>query len=264
MPRRAEWSSLFDRNDCHSLYSIEEQGFTIGIGVATGADSIFISNELKGRIEDELLMPIINARDLSNDRFNWSGKYLLNPYSPSGELITLEDYPKAHAYLSDFRKKLEQRHIVKNNRQWYSLIDRIKPGLCTSHKILLPDISGNRYVFVDKGEYYPSHNLYYITGNNSEALETLAALLMSDFVRQQIRSVSNCMNGGFPRWQSQSLRKLRIPEIRQISTHNRECLMSAYIDRDNQGINDVTERIIRECRRRVPATNPSAVQLSLF
>ena len=264
MPRGAQWDVLFDQCGCHSLYTIEEQGFSIGIGVATGADSIFISNELKGRIEDELLMPIINARDLSNDNFNWSGRYLLNPYSLSGELVSLEDYPKAYSYLSGFREKLERRHIVRNKRQWYSLIDRIKPGLCNSHKILLPDISGNKYVFVEKGNYYPSHNLYYITGGNTADLEILAAVLMSDFVRRQIKSISNCMNGGFPRWQSQYLRKLRIPEIKQISLSDRAYLIRAYRDRDHSEINSVTDEIVRGCRRREKTTNPIAVQLSLF
>ena len=47
--------------------TIEEQGFKIGVGVATGADGIFISKDIKGLVEDELLIPSLNARDLKGN-----------------------------------------------------------------------------------------------------------------------------------------------------------------------------------------------------
>ena len=33
-------------------------------------------------------------------------------------------------------------------------------------KLLIPDINGSMRVVYDKGEYYPHHNLYYITSND--------------------------------------------------------------------------------------------------
>lgn len=45
-PEGEDWTSMFNSFD-KGLSLIEEQGFKIGIGVATGADKIFISTELR-------------------------------------------------------------------------------------------------------------------------------------------------------------------------------------------------------------------------
>ena len=85
-PSGDDWSSIFNSAN-QSLHLIEEQGFKIGIGVATGADSIFISKGFKGLVEDELLLPVIGAKDLSGNAFRWGEKQFLNPYDTEGKLL---------------------------------------------------------------------------------------------------------------------------------------------------------------------------------
>lgn len=101
MSTTEDWSQMF----CgfahnNTLWSIEEQGFHIGIGIATGADNIYISPTLKENVEEELLLPAINARDLTGNKKNWHGEYLLNPYNEKGELIDLSHFPKAKRYIT--------------------------------------------------------------------------------------------------------------------------------------------------------------------
>ena len=218
MPQGDDWTDAFLTTSYYStLRSIEEQGFKIGIGVATGADAIFISGKLPDEVENELIIPTISGRDLRGDQLNWQKKYLLNPYNADGTLIDLDRYPRAKQYLESHRERLSARHIAKKvSSRWYRTIDRIVPSLQTEPKIVLPDMSGNAFVFVDEGQYYPLHNIYYIKGRTLKYLKVLAALLMSDFVRNQLASVTNKMNGGFARWQTQHLRKLRLPDIQVI------------------------------------------------
>ena len=183
-------------------------------------------------------MPGVNARDLRGNRFQWQGEYLLNPYNADGSLVNLADYPKASAYLESHREKLSSRHIAKKApSRWYKTIDRISPTLMSKPKILLPDMSGNTFVFVDDGNFYPLHNIYYITGNSSIKLRLLAAFLMSDFVRQQLSNVTNHMNGGFSRWQSQHLRKLRLPDLNTIASDDVQQILSSYESRQISAIN---------------------------
>ena len=259
------WDEIFLKDNFKSLTSIEQQGFTIGIGVATGADRIFISSSFKNLIEDELLLPLISAKDLSRDQFNWSGKLLLNPYDATGALINLDKFPKAKKYLELHKTDLSERHIVKKGRGWFSLIDNIKHDLLMKPKILLPDISGNKTVFIDRGNYYPAHNIYYVSGSNAENLELLAAILMSEFVRSQIECISNKMNGGFPRWQAQSIRKLKIPLLSEITSDYRHVLRTAYRHRNFDLINSTVSRIIESQQdfTRMP-TVPKTFQPSLF
>lgn len=261
-----DWSEIYSKENYNRFQTIVEQGFTIGIGVATGADKIFVSRMFPGKIESELLLPLINARDLQNDNMDWNGRYILNPYDNSGRLIDIDLFPQAKMYLESHKNKLCDRHIVKNNRVWYALIDKIKPSLLSQPKILLPDISGNKVIFVDEGRFYPAHNIYYITGKSLEDLKLLAAILMSEFSRNQISEISNKMNGGFPRWQSQALRKLRIPEIGLIPDHVRIEMLDAYSNRDLSRINSLmTEVINSQNNNRICGVKRNApYQLSLF
>lgn len=92
-PEGEDWTSMFNSFD-KGLSLIEEQGFKIGIGVATGADKIFISTELKDKVEEDLLLPVIGARDLSGDCMKWGGKYFLNPYSKMVNLLSWTNIPE--------------------------------------------------------------------------------------------------------------------------------------------------------------------------
>ena len=237
-PHDDDWSDAFIQADHSQLYTIEELGFKIGIGVATGADKIFISSELPDLVEAELLLPALNAKDLRGDTMRWHQEYLLNPYTSTGELISLSRYPQAARYLESHREKLADRHVARKNiSKWYKTIDRINPKLKAEAKILLPDMSGNRYIFVDEGQFYPLHNLYYVTGHSVRKLKILSAVLMSDIIRQQIGSITNNMNGGFPRWQSQYLRKLKVPDLMSMDTTSEDQLIQSYDERNIEAVN---------------------------
>lgn len=265
-PNSEDFSCIFHKSQYSELPTIEEQNFSIGIGVATGADRIFITKDLKYNIEEELLLPIVCAKDLSGNKFQYNGLYLLNPYDKFGSLIDINNYPKAKAYLEQYRTVLQQRHIVKNNRKWYALIDRVKTDLQHKSKILLPDISANSYIFIDNGNYYPSHNIYYIISNydDEEQLLLLAAILMSDTVKEQLLNLSNKMNGGFPRWQSQVLRKLRIPHISGINSDIKAQLISAYKCFNLSEINRIVRQLFDVSATYVNPQKRVYSQLSLF
>ena len=245
MPIDNDWTAVFASELNPAFQTIEQQGFKIGIGVATGADSIFVSSELPQMIEEELILPSINARDLRGNRLNWKGEYLFNPYNQDGTLVDLSLYPKAQSYLESHRTQLSSRHVArKSPSKWYKTIDRINPSLVSQPKILLPDISGNTYIFVDDGGFYPLHNIYYITGRSAVQLRLLAALLMSDFTRSQLASVTNKMNGGFSRWQSQHLRKLRLPVLNTLSSEDVQDILLSYERKEVASINSTLQKYI--------------------
>jgi hypothetical protein len=73
---------------------------------------------------------------------------------------------------------LLKRHIAKKKPHlWFKTIDKITSSLTNTDKILLPDISGNSHLFVDEGNFYPHHNLYFISGQDHQKLKLLAAIL---------------------------------------------------------------------------------------
>ena len=266
MPIGTDWSEAFyaKNSNASQLFSIEQLGFKIGIGVATGADSVFISKELPEKVEPELIMPGINAKDLRGNQMQWQGEYLLNPYKPNGDLVNLDDYPRAKSYLESHRGRLSSRHIAKKApSRWYKTIDRISSSLLKQPKILLPDMSGNTYVFVDEGHYYPLHNIYYVTGGSIKQLRLLAAFLMSDFVREQLSAVTNRMNGGYARWQSQHLRKLRLPDISAISEDEAHTLITYYEQMDADAINQLVNDFVCNPMKQSNRKTTSVIELTL-
>jgi hypothetical protein len=60
---------------------------------------------------------------------------------------------------------------------------------------------------------------------------------MSEFVRNQLDELGNKMNGGYIRWQSQNIKKLRVPIIDSIPSDLARKLHQAYHLKDYQEIN---------------------------
>jgi tRNA1(Val) A37 N6-methylase TrmN6 len=210
--------------------SIEEQGFSIGIGVATGADRIMIVSKADVEIEDDILLPLITRKDVEDDRIVWTDRYVINPFAGgTARLVSLECYPLLKSYLDKHRKALEGRHVAKADpARWYRTIDRITPTLLHEPKLLVPDISSRKAIVLDKGQYYPHHNFYYITGNGIKNLEVLRALLCTEFVRRQVAEKGVLMSGGTLRWQAQTLRKLRLPNILALPEEAKNAIIAAY------------------------------------
>ena len=238
----SNWFLKLNNGQAHyrNLDNIENQGFKIGIGVATGCDSVFIRTDFRKHVEKKLLLPILTSKDMKGDNLKWSGNYILNPFDQNGRLIDLKKYPKAMRYFLANEDLLRKRYVVqKNKNHWYRTIDKIKYNLTFTPKIILPDITGNRFIFIDDGHYYPHHNLYYIIGKDQKMLMTLAAILMSDFIKEQLFELGNKMNGGYPRWQSQNLKKLLIPRIEAMPATTIDELLKAYGNRNFDKINDL-------------------------
>ncbi len=201
--------------------SIEDsaEATVIGIGVATGADHVYVREGKDSRIEDSCQVPLLMAGDISPDRLDWSGHYLIDPFDPtdSGELRDLEYHPGLAQYFESHRAVLQARHVAKKRPgAWYRTIDRVTHALIQTPKLVIPDIQAGGVVGFDRGGFYPHHNVYWITSQGWN-LQALQALVRSNLVLDQIRAHSVQMRGGSLRYQAQVLRKLRLPEFRTLS-----------------------------------------------
>lgn len=246
-PVNSSWQNLFLTYNLNhnALLGIMEQSFEIGIGVATGADKVFIRNKYElDEIEKSRLLPLIKSTDLKNNKLNWGEHFVINPYE-NEKLCNLDDYPNLKNYLIKHKATLIKRHTAqKAPDKWYKTIDKIKPELQHKAKILLPDLTGNNIIFIDEGKFYPHHNIYYITGADIASLKILASILMSEFVKEQMSQIGIRMNGGLPRFQSQVLKKLKVPNIKFISSADKNELINSY---DNQDLNTINKLVEKYC-----------------
>lgn len=223
--------------------TLEEAGCKVGIGVATGADKAFIGDFEALDVEPDRKLPLATTRDIQSGEVHWRGQGVINPFADEGGLVDLNDYPRLRRYLDARKEVIAARHCAqKSPAGWYRTIDRIFPALANKPKLLIPDIKGAAHIVYEPGELYPHHNLYYVT---SEAwnLRALQAVLLSEVTRLFMATYSTKMRGGYLRFQAQYLRRLRIPEWRDVPEPLRAELIEAATKRDIAACNRATFRL---------------------
>ena len=192
---------------------LELVGCRVGIGVATGADRVFLCDFDALDVEDSRKLPLAVNRDVEGGSFTWHGMGVVNPWADDGGLVSLDDYPRLAAYMAPHREALARRHTAKDDpdRRWYKTIDRITTPLTWQPKLLVPDIRGDGdAISYDPGTAYPHHNLYYITSTTWD-LRALQALLRSGVARLFVDAYAVRIGGGYLRFQAQYLRRIRLP-----------------------------------------------------
>ena len=218
------------------LPDMESAGCRVGIGVATGADSVFIGKYDDLRVEPSRKLPLAMAADLTGTRLTWRGSGVINPFEPDGSLANLERYPLFGSYIRKHQARLVARHCAKRSAEgWYRTIDRIWTGLTSTPKLLIPDIKGEPTVVYDPGHFYPHHNLYHVVSDRWE-LPALATVLRSSLAVVFVSSYCIRMSGGFLRFQAQYLRRIRVPRWESLTEHQRRALREASDTLDLQVI----------------------------
>jgi len=195
---------------------LEAAGCKVGIGVATGADAIFIGSDAALNVEPERKLPLVTTKDIRNGRVEWGGLFVLNPFETDGGLVDPEEYPKFRAYIERHRDLIQKRNVAgRNPNGWFRTIDRIHAPLTNTSKLLIPDIKGSAHVVLESGHYYPHHNLYFVTSESWD-LHILQMILSSRVAHAFIAAYSPRMRGNFLRFQAQYLRRIRIPRFEEM------------------------------------------------
>jgi Eco57I restriction-modification methylase/TaqI-like C-terminal specificity domain len=225
--------------------TIEEAGCKVGIGVATGADQVFIGKFEDLDVESDRKLPLVMTRDILEGSVKWRGLGVINPFGADGKLVSLKEYPKLAAYFGRHGSTIKARHVSKKNPHgWYRTIDRIYPELTSVPKLLIPDIKGEAHIVYEPGKLYPHHNLYFITAKEWD-LRALQAVLLSDVTRVFITLYSTKMRGGYLRFQAQYLRRLRVPRWRDVPAALRTELIKAGKSRDAVACNAAAAKLYK-------------------
>ena len=209
----------------------EATGTKVGIGVATGADAVFVTSD-PTVVESDRLLPLAMAYDTKAGKVEWSGHYLVDPWRPDGKLVDLAVYPKLAAYYQANADVLRKRQIAgRYTEGWYRTIDRVTHSLLRRPKLYFPDMKLEAHPVLDTGATYPHHNLYFVV---SEAwdLEVLGGLLLSKVAELFVASYCVKMRGGTLRFQAQYLRRIRVPDPDAMALDVREGLRDAFRRRD--------------------------------
>lgn len=229
----------------HPLIEDDIHGIKIGIGVATGADRVYIVNHATQKIdvESEVLIPIVTTRDIASGEIRWSGKYVINPFLPNGSLIDLDKFPKLKRYFDVHGEAIKKRNVAKKSgSKWYRTIDRIYPELVKTPKLLIPDVKADNHIVKDDGGFYPHHNLYYVLPGEWD-IDALRAILLSAVTRFFIWSYAVKMRGDFLRYQAQYLRRIHLPAPKSIPVAQLHALSNPALVADRETLDQVVAEV---------------------
>lgn len=216
---------------------LEEVGCKVGIGVATGADKVFIAPFDSLEVGKARKLPLVSTKDIESGIVQWKGLGVINPFRDDGGLVDLAKNPLLSNYLGRHADQIRRRNVSKKNpRSWYRTIDRIYPDLARRPKLLIPDIKGESHVVYEEGRLYPHHNLYYVTSEEWD-LRALQAVLLSGIAKLFISMYSTEMRGGYLRFQAQYLRRIRLPLWKDVPGNLRKKLVAAAKKQDLDACN---------------------------
>ena len=246
-----------------------EEELQLGIGIATGADDIFVHHGKPAAVDNKHLLPLAISKDIRSGTLQWSEHYLISPYNPeTNQLYNLTDAIDLKKYFEKYKSILSKRHCAqKASSQWYRTIDKVSFPLLHKKKLLIPDIQAGGCVALDEtGAYYPHHNVYWLTSNTWN-LFALCVLLRSEFVTSQVRMYSPQLRGGSLRYQAQVLRKVRIPRYSQLSNAQVSQLVKLYHEKNTSIVDEAVNQIINTVRENLshqPLSYQPFKQLELF
>jgi adenine-specific DNA-methyltransferase len=221
----------------------ESSGTRVGIGVATGADRVFVTADTSV-VEADRLLPLAMAYDTMAGRLEWSEHHLVNPWrADGGGLVDLDDFPRLRAYFEAHGKQLNGRNVARRRpHDWFRTIDRVDPALTGRRKLLFPDIKASIHPVLDDGDTYPHHNLYFVVSRDWD-LEVLGGLLLSRVAQLFIEAYAVRMRGNYLRFQAQYLRRIRVPRPGDVGKRDARALRTAFRKRDVDRATAVAERL---------------------
>lgn len=218
---------------------IEDVDCKIGIGVATGNDSVYIKT-VELDIEKSQKLPLAMASEIKTGKIESKGTILVNPWTKKGKLVNLEDFPKLKKYYEDNEELIRKRYVAKKSPDsWYKTIDKVNHDLISKEKLLIPDIKGKSNIVYDEGKFYPHHNLYFIVSNGDWEVRAIEGIMKSEVTQFFISKYSLRMRGGYLRYQAQFLRRIRIPNREETSDSLVKNLIKAVISSDDDAINNI-------------------------
>ncbi|MEU1307288.1 Eco57I restriction-modification methylase domain-containing protein [Streptomyces cinnamoneus] len=219
-----------------------QTGTKVGIGIATGADKVFLTKN-KDLVEEDRLLPMAMVRDTTSGALDWDGTYLVNPWMASGDLVDLAAYPRLATHFEQHGEALRKRYVaVKQPDRWYKTIDKVDHRLTRRPKLLFPDMKLTIHPVLDEGALYPHHNLYYIVSDVWD-MRVLGGLLLSKVAEAFVEAYAVKMRGGTLRFQAQYLRKIRVPNPEAIKESDRVALAEAFDKRDVKAATRVALRV---------------------
>lgn len=193
--------------------TLKEAGFEVRVGPALGCTEAFVLPiDHADEVEAELLRPWLSPSDVRDGSIRDASRVVICMYDDQGKLRDIERFPKAKAWLSRYRHKLEQRSIVRKQAAvWYRPIDKATAAAWKGPKLLVPELSKTPRLALDTSGAVPAHGLYSIEAGDADMeLAELAAKLGDGYFASEMSKLAPKASGGYVRCYKRFIERLFI------------------------------------------------------
>lgn len=219
---------------------LEDAGVRLGIGVASGCDEVFITED-RALVEEERLLPLFFMRDWRAGRRDMT-KCLVNPWNADGTLVNLDDFPRLRAYYVSHQDRLRRRRVARDYPlAWYRTLDKPNRSLMGHEMLLFPDMAARSDPVYSDGSRYPHHNCYWMTSSEWD-IKALGGLMMSDLVEGYVDAFGVKMRGSTLRFQAQYLRMVHIPRSTEVDEVTKRKLAEAFATGNRELANEASRQ----------------------
>ena len=219
---------------------LEDAGVRLGIGVASGCDEVYITEDL-GLVEEDRLLPLFFMRDWRAGHRKGT-KCLVNPWRDDGTLVDLDSYPKLKGYFEEHEERLRARRVAKDHpASWYRTLDKPDHSLMGQEMLLFPDMAARSDPVYSDGSRYPHHNCYWMTSSEWDVC-SLGGLMMSDLVEGYVDAFGVKMRGSTLRFQAQYLRMVHIPRAAAVDEDTKRELAEAFVAGNRERANRASRK----------------------
>lgn len=189
--------------------TLKELGYVVKVGPALGHTPAYVLEPDERDVERKLLRPWVDGSEITEGSLAWRGRRVIVMHGKDGDLVKPIEFPLLNKRLKRFRKKLNQRSIVRNGSKWYRPIDRVRATDWKRPKLLVPELAKVPRVAIDRSGAIPSHGVYAIFAPDDN-VEALYEKLRNGKLAKALNGIAPKVKGGYVRCYRRFLLMIRV------------------------------------------------------
>lgn len=223
--------------------SLSDICLEVNSGITTGHKTAYLIPKTKAtslKIENDVLFPTLEGRNISPFKINYDNKVILytdKEFNPSKNPNTIK-------YLEEYYEELANRsEVVQGIKEWYSLGRARGQNLLAAPKIMCRETGDSIISCFDDYGYYPMNTVICIklNTNSTYLYKSICSILNSKLINFIFKSISQEEGRTFAKVRPINLRKLPIPNWNQNQISYLSNIFDAIVKDDNLDSKQIDE-----------------------
>lgn len=195
--------------------SLESLNCQINLGLATGANDVFIIDEVKkaelirqDAKNEEIIKPILRGRDIQKYVYDFANLYII---LSRNEINIEKEYPTLYQYFDSFGQKFKERGA--KGRHWTNLRAASFYDDFKLEKIIWIELSDKGRFALCTEEICLLNSAYFLIPPKELEIKYLLGILNSKLIEFYLKSTANTSGVGTTRWINIYIKNFPIPVI---------------------------------------------------